>query len=382
MKIYPYSKQKIFNEDIKILNKILKSDFLTQGPVVKKFEKKIAKYVNAKYSIATNSATSALHIACMSLGLKPNDELWTVPISFVASANCGLYCGAKIDFVDINKNHFNIDIEKLEEKLKKKVPKILVTVHLGGQPPEQEKIWSLAKKYKFFIIEDASHSLGATRKKKKVGSCQWSDITVFSFHPVKMITTAEGGMAITNNKNYFDIMKMLVNHGITRDKKKLKKKKYGFWHYEQQLLGFNYRMNEISAGLGLSQLKKLDLFVKKRNYLANDYKKLLKGLPIKYQEILQENQSSYHLFIILLNLKKIKKKYNNIFNLLRKKGINVNLHYSPIHLQPFYKNLGFDKGDFLNAEDFGNRALSLPLYYDLNKKEQKKITNILFKILR
>lgn len=382
MKIYPYSKQKIFNDDVKLLNKILKSDFLTQGPVVKEFEKKIAKYVNAKYSIATNSATSALHIACMSLGLKHNDELWTVPTSFVASANCGLYCGAKIDFVDINKDHFNIDIKKLEEKLKKKVPKILVTVHLGGQPPEQEKIWSLAKKYKFFIIEDASHSLGATRKKIKTGSCLWSDITVFSFHPVKMITTAEGGMAITNNKNYFDTMKMLVNHGITRDKKKLLKKNYGFWHYEQQLLGFNYRMNEISAGLGLSQLKKLDLLVKKRNYLANNYKKLLKGLPIKYQEILSDNQSSYHLFIILLNLKKIKKKYNNIFNLLRKKGVNVNLHYSPIHLQPFYKNLGFSKGDFPNAENYGENAISLPLYYDLNKKDQKKIVNILAKILK
>ncbi len=381
MKKIPYNKQKIYKEDVKSLIKVLKSDFLTQGPLVKQFEKKISDFVGSKYSCATNSATSALHVSCLSLNLKPGDELWTVPNSFVASSNCGLYCGAKIDFVDINKNNFIIDVDKLEKKLTKKVPKILVTVHLGGQPPEQEKIWKLAKKYKFFVIEDASHSLGASRGKEKVGSCKWSDITVFSFHPVKMITTGEGGIATTNNSEIFNSLKMFINHGITRERNQLRKKNLGFWYYEQQYLGFNYRMNELSAALGISQLKKLKYFVKRRNVLANNYKKLLKDIPVKVQKIIDRNTSSYHLFIILLDIKKVKRNYNYIFNLLRKKGVMINLHYRPIHLQPYYKKIGFKQGDFPIAEDYGSSAISLPLYIDLSFNEQKKIIGILKSII-
>ena len=381
MKKIPYNKQKIYKEDIKSLIKVLKSDYLTQGPLIKQFEKKISDFVGSKYSCATNSATSALHVSCLSLNLKPGDELWTVPNSFVASSNCGLYCGAKIDFVDINKDNFIIDVDKLEKKLTKKVPKILVTVHLGGQPPQQEKIWKLAKKYKFFVIEDASHSLGASRGREKVGSCKWSDITVFSFHPVKMITTGEGGIATTNNSEIFNSLKMFINHGITRERNRLRKKNLGFWYYEQQYLGFNYRMNELSAALGISQLKKLKYFVKKRNDLAKNYKKLLKDVPVKVQKIIDRNTSSYHLFIVLLDIKNIKRNYNYIFNLLRKKGVMINLHYRPIHLQPYYKKIGFKQGDFPIAENYGRSAISLPLYIDLSLNEQKKIIGILKSII-
>ena len=382
MKKYPYNRQAIDSKDIRAVKKVLKSKYLTQGPVVNKFEQAVSKYVGSKFACATNSATSALHIACLSLGLKPGDELWTTPNSFVASANCGLYCGAKIDFVDIDKDHFNIDLKELEKKLKKKRPKILVAVHLCGQPTQQEGIKLLAKKYKFFIIEDASHALGASRNRIKVGSCFWSDITVFSFHPVKMITTAEGGMALTNNKKYYKKMQMFANHGITRDKNKLIKKNLGYWYYEQQLLGFNYRMNEIGAALGLSQLKKLNYFVKKRNILAKNYDKLFKNLPVKSQKILINNFSSYHLYVILLDLKKFKYNYNDIFNTLRNKGVLVNLHYKPIHLNPYFKKIGFKNGDFPNAEDYAKRAISLPLYVDLKFKDQKKITNILKKLIK
>ena len=381
MKKYPYNKQKIFSDDILAVKKVLRSDFITQGPIVNKFEKSVSRYVNVKYACATNSATSALHIACLSLDLKSNDELWTVPNSFVASSNCGLYCGAKIDFVDINKEHFNINLKQLENKLKKKVPKVLVTVHLGGQPCEQEKVWKLAKKYKFKVIEDASHSLGASRKGERVGSCKWSDVSVFSFHPVKMITTGEGGMALTNNKKIFEKMKMFLNHGITREKRKLNKKNLGFWHYEQHYLGFNYRMNEISAALGLSQLKKLNMIINKRNKLANNYKRLIKDLPLNFQKVIKFNKSSYHLFIVVIDGKKIKKNYNNIFNKLRKNGLLVNLHYSPIHLQPYYKKLGFKVGDFPVSESYGKSALSLPLYYDLTLEDQKKIVKTLSKVI-
>ena len=382
MKAYPYNKQKIYKEDVNAVKNVLNSKYITQGPLVKKFEEKISKYVNSKYACSTNSATSSLHVACLALKLKPGDELWTVPNSFVASSNCGLYCGAKIDFVDIDKDHFNIDIEKLEKKLKKKTPKILVSVHLGGQPPEQEKIWHLAKKYKFYVIEDASHSLGSLRKNERVGSCKWSNITIFSFHPVKMITTGEGGVATTNDKKLYDKMQMFKNHGITRDQAKLNKKKLGHWYYEQQCLGFNYRMNDISAALGISQLKKLNFFLKKRQALAKNYNKLLKDFPVKRQKILDSNSSSYHLYVVLLDLKKFKYKYNYIFNKLRARGVLINLHYKPIHLNPFYKKIGFKNGDFPIAEDYGKRAISLPLYIDLTFKDQKIILKHLKKFLK
>ena len=379
----PYSRQKIFKEDIKAVNKVLKSDFLTQGPVVGQFEKKICSMVKAKYAVGVNSATSALHISCLALNLGKKDIIWTVPITFVASANCGLYCGAKIDFVDIDKDTFNIDVNKLEKKLQKvkKKPKILVTVHLGGQPTVQEKIWKLARKYKFFVIEDASHSLGASRKNNPIGNCRWSDITVFSFHPVKIITTGEGGMALTNNKKIFEKINILKNHGIIRNRSKLKKKNYHFWYYEQQMLGYNYRLSDISAALGLSQLTKLKKFVKIRNQLAKNYNNLIMKMPVKRQKIDKNNISSYHLYIILLDLKKIKKNYNKIFSSLRKKGILINLHYLPVHLQPYFKKLGFKKGNFPVSEDYSSRAISLPIYPDLKFEKQKKIIKILKKII-
>ena len=383
VKKFPYSRQKILKQDIVAVNKVLKSSYLTQGPAVKEFENKVSKKVNVKYAVAVNSATSALHISCLALGLKKNDFLWTVPTTFVASANCGVYCGADVDFVDIDEKTFNIDVNKLSEKLKKskRKPKILVTVHLGGQPTEQEKIWKLAKKYNFFIIEDASHSLGASRKKNLVGNCKWSDICIFSFHPVKIITTGEGGMAVTNNKNVYEKLDILKNHGITRKQSDLKIKKLGFWYYEQHVLGFNYRLSDISAALGISQLKSLNKFISERNNIAKRYNHLLKKLPVRSQEIKKENKSSFHLYIILLDLKKIKKNYNQIFSSLRKKGVMINLHYLPVHLQPFYKSFGFKKGSFPVSENYSKRAISLPIYPGLKEKEQKKIVKTLTKII-
>lgn len=383
VKKFPYSRQQILKQDISAVNKVLKSNYLTQGPVVKEFEKKISKKVNVKYAVAVNSATSALHISCLALGLKKNEFIWTVPTTFVASANCGVYCGAKIDFVDINERTFNIDINKLTQKLQstKKRPKILVTVHLGGQPTEQEKIWKLAKKYNFYVIEDASHSLGASRNKNFVGNCKWSNITVFSFHPVKIITTGEGGMAVTNNKQIYEKLDILKNHGITRNQLNLKRKKLGFWYYEQQFLGFNYRLSDISAALGISQLKRLNKFILERNKIAKRYDLLLQNLPVKPQEIKKGNKSSFHLYIILLELKKIKKSYNQIFTALRNKGIMINLHYLPVHLQPFYKKFGFKSGSFPVSESYAKQAISLPIYPGLTKVEQIKIIKILKKII-
>ena len=274
----PYSRQQIDNKDIKSINKVLKSKFITQGSQINIFEKKICIKVDSKYGVAVNSATSALHISCLALGLKKKEYLWTVPNTFIASANCGLYCGARIDFVDIDEDTFNISIEKLKKKLilakkNKKIPKIIVAVDFGGNPYDHKTLYELSKKYKFKIITDASHSLGSRYKNYKVGNCKWSDITVFSFHPVKPITTAEGGIAVTNNKILYDKLKILRNHGISRDVKKYKKKINHKWYYEQIDLGFNYRMNELQAALGISQLKKLDSFNLKRNKIAKIYKK-------------------------------------------------------------------------------------------------------------
>ena len=380
----PYSKQKISKEDIKAVNKILRSKNLTQGKTIEKFEKQICNFVGSRYGVANNSGTSSLHIACLALNLKQKEYLWTVGNSFVASANCGRYCGAHIDFVDINSKTFNIDTRTLEKKLqktpKKKLPKILVVVHFAGEPADMEKIYQLKKKYKFKVIEDASHALGAKIKKNFIGSCKYSDVTVFSFHPVKSITTAEGGMATTNDKNLYKKMQLFRNHGITRELKFLKKQINSYWYYEQQQLGFNYRMNDIEAALGISQLKKLKKFVYERKKIVVNYRKLLKNLPISFQKLSQDNLSSHHLCVIKLNFKIIKKNYDNIFKKLRSLNIGINLHYLPIYNHPYYKKIKNYK-KLKNTENYYKSAISIPVFPGLSKGQQKKICNILKKII-
>jgi len=377
----PYSTQTVDKSDIKAVVKILKSKFLTQGPQIEKFEKKISQKVGAKYTSVVNSATSALHISCMALGFKKNDLLWTTPNTFSASANCALHLGGKIDFVDIDLQTENIDIRLLEKKLKiskkkNRLPKILIPVHFAGNPTEQDKIYQLSKKYKFKIIEDASHAIGASYKKEKVGSCKWSDITVFSFHPVKIITTFEGGAATTNDKKIFKKLKLYLNHGITKDKKHFSFKKKQAWYYEQQLLGLNYRMTDVAATMGISQIKKLNKFVLARNDIAQTYNKYLNKnfviLPKQEKNVL----SSFHLYVIKTK-DKFKSLHEELFNYLRKKKLNVNLHYIPVHLHPYYRKLGFKAGNFPESEKHAKTAISLPIYPNLKIKEVKKISNLI-----
>ena len=360
-KYLPYGKHSINSTDIVRVIKTLKSDFLTQGPLVPEFEKNISQKVYSNYSVAVNSATSALHIACLALNLKPEEYVWTSPISFVASSNCALYCGAKIDFVDVNINTGLIDVNLLEKKLKKaaieeKLPKILIPVHLAGTSCNMEEIYKLSKKYDFKIIEDASHALGAQYKKMPIGSCQFSDITVFSFHPVKMITTAEGGIATTNDKFLFEKMQKLRCHGITKNKNEFIFNQDGKWHYEQNLLGYNYRLSDVHAALGINQLKRLEKIVKKRNDLLKFYKSISKNLEISFLDIPEDCLSSVHLAIIRFNNFN-PKVHKTIFNKMRENNIGVQLHYIPIHLQPFYRGMGFNAGEFPNSEFYAQNKL-------------------------
>jgi len=375
----PYSKQAVSKKDIDQVFKVLKSDFLTQGPKVENFESEISKYCGSKYSVAVNSATSALHIALMSLDLKKGDIVWTSPITFVASANAAIYCGAKIDFVDIDKDTFNMCPIKLKKKLttakeKNLLPKVIIPVHMAGQSSDAIKIHKLAKKYGIKIVEDASHSIGGKYLDTKIGSCKYSDITVFSFHPVKIITTAEGGIAITNNKKLAEKMKIFRSHGIERDPSKFKKNKEGPWYFEQQFLGWNYRMSDIHAALGISQLKKIDSFVSKRNLIAKKYDAELLKLPVRTPIVRNDIYSSYHLYILLFENLNIR---NEIFNIFRKMKILVNIHYIPVHLHPFYKSKGFKKGDFPISENYYSRAMSIPIYPSLRKTEQKLVIDTL-----
>lgn len=376
-----FSSQTIDNKDIKAVSKVLKSDFLTQGPQSENFEKKIKEYTGAKYCIAVNSASAALLISCMSLGLKKNDEIWTVPNTFAASANCVLLSGQKLDFVDIDKENWNLSLELLKKKLElakkqNQLPKAIIVVHLAGLPVDPKKLKKLSKKYKFKIIEDASHSIGAKYYGRKVGSCFWSDICVFSFHPVKIITTGEGGCVTTNNKLFYERMLLFKNNGITRNSKNFLKKNNDPWYYEQQTLGYNFRMNELQSSLGLSQLNKLNKFVKKRNLIAKKYKMMLKDLPITFQKIDKQFISSYHLFII--KLKDCEKKlYRKLFIFLRENKIFVNLHYLPVHLHPYYKKYNFKKGDFPNAEIYSQTALSIPIFPNLKINDQLKVVKII-----
>lgn len=380
--IIPYGRQSIDKTDINNVISVLKSDFLTQGPTVIAFEKDLAKFAKSKYAIAVNSATSALHIACLSLGLKKGDILWTSPISFVASSNCALYCGADVNFVDIDPQTYNISPKELEKKLvsaKKlnKLPKIVIPVHLAGQSCDMEKIHKLGKKYGFKIIEDASHAIGGKYKGKNIGNCTYSDITIFSFHPVKIITTGEGGAILTNNKELCIKVQHLRSHGITRNPMEMSKSIDGPWYYEQIDLGFNYRITDIQAALGISQLKRINSFIKRRHQIVGFYNKLLTNtkLVLPYQN--NDTKSSYHLYIVrvpsISNLVR-----NELFERLRSNGILVNLHYIPIYKHPYYKTkFNFKETDFPESEKYYAEAISLPIYYDLKDSEIQKIVKIL-----
>ena len=383
----PYGKQEITESDIEEVERVLRSDFLTQGPLVPKFESAVSNYCKASYAVAVNSATSALHLACLALDLGPGDWLWTSPNTFVASANCGRYCGANIDFVDIDPKTYNISVDLLTEKLilaekKGKLPKIIVPVHFAGQPCNMPKIYELSKRFGFKIIEDASHAIGASYDNIKVGSCQHSDVTVFSFHPVKIITTAEGGMTLTNNKDIAEKITRLRTHGITNDKTKMKKRSENeIWNYQQIDLGYNYRMNDIQAALGLNQLKRLDKYVKRRHEIAEIYDNELKDLPITLPWQAPSTYSSYHLYPILIKLNSNPNRQRKFYNKLNENNIAVNIHYTPVHRHPYYENLGFKKNDFLNAEKYHKEVITIPLYAILKSIHQDYVIETIKKII-
>lgn len=380
----PYGRQHITQADIDAVTEVLQSDFLTQGPAVPAFEQRLAEVTSAKHAVAVNSATSALHIACLALGIGPGSRVWTSPISFVASANCARYCGADVDFVDVEPDSGNMAVDKLRQKLEAarstdSLPQLVIPVHLAGSSCDMQQIHYLAKEFGFAIIEDASHAVGASYQDEPVGSCRYSDITVFSFHPVKIITTAEGGMALTNNAGLADKMRLLRSHGISRDESQMTEPSHGAWYYQQLLLGFNYRMTDLQAALGLSQSRRLLPIIQKRQLLAANYHRLLADLPLSLPQLDDINISAWHLFIVRLD---DKSKRQAVFNGLRDAGIGVNVHYIPIHTQPYYQQLGFDWGDLPVAEDFYERIISLPMYPELTGEQQQYVADTLAELLQ
>jgi UDP-4-amino-4,6-dideoxy-N-acetyl-beta-L-altrosamine transaminase len=383
----PYGKQDITQADIDAVVEVLQSDFLTQGPKGPAFEKAVSDYCGSNHAFAVNSATSALHIACLALGLGVNDYLWTTPVTFVASANCGLYCGAKVDFVDIDPATYNISVEALERKLieaeaKGVLPKVLVAVHLCGQPCEMESIHALSKRFNFRIIEDASHAIGGRYKGEPIGNCRYSDITVFSFHPVKIVTTAEGGMALTNDDEIAKSLALFRSHGITRDTDLMTKEPDGPWYYQQIELGYNYRMTELQAALGISQMTRVDEFVAQRHHLAKRYYQALESLPLTLPWQHPDSYSGLHLFVIRLNLEQIKLTHRDVFEALRTNGIGVNLHYIPVHTQPYYEAFGFKENDFPEAMKYYAEAISLPMFHGMTIKQQDEVISVLKEVLQ
>jgi len=377
----PYGRHDISQHDIDAVLDVLKSDFLTQGPKVPLFEKAISEKVGSKHAVAFNSATSALHVACLALDLGPGDTLWTSPISFVASANAALYCGADVDFVDIDFDSNNISVEKLRIKLERAnveglLPKVVMPVHMAGFSCDMKAIFELSKEYGFRIIEDASHAIGASYKNESVGCCRYSDITVFSFHPVKIITTAEGGAATTNDSKLFERLILLRSHGVTRDPSLMDVNPHGDWYYQQIDLGFNYRMTEMQAALGCAQMFRLDQFVAKRNLLAKRYFDRLSDLPLCLPLESLDVYSSYHLYIIKLTDDAFIQR-KQLFDGMRKREIGVNVHYIPIYAHPYYQKLGFSSSDFPESERFYNSAISIPIYPNLTDKNFEYIVNSL-----
>lgn len=386
MSFVPYGRQDINQKDIDTVVEVLKSDYLTQGPKVPAFEKAITDFTGAKYAYAMNSATSALHIACLALEVGTRDEVWTSAISFVASSNCALYCGAKVDFVDIDPDTYNMSITALTEKLQEAkkhntLPKVVIPVHLTGQSCDMEQIHKLSKEYGFKVIEDASHAIGAKYQNKPVGDCHYSDISIFSFHPVKIVTSAEGGVATTNDDKLAIKLDLLRSHGITRDHKLMQNESHGPWYYEQIDLGYNYRMTELQAALGESQMSRLEDFVAKRNELAKAYDAKLKELPLKLPVVASDCYSSWHLYIIRLKLDEIKKSHLQVFEELRENNIGVNLHYIPIYLQPYYQKLGFKSGLCPEAESYYAQAISIPLFSAMSDSQQDSVITTLKQVL-
>jgi UDP-4-amino-4,6-dideoxy-N-acetyl-beta-L-altrosamine transaminase len=378
----PYGRQDISQADIQAVVDVLRSDFLTQGPSVPAFEKAVSDYCGAQHAVAINSATSALHIACLALGVRPGDMVWTSPITFVASANCALYCGAQVDFVDIDPRAYNISVERLAEKLAEAqrsgcLPKVVIPVHLCGQPCDMVGIHALSQKYGFKIIEDASHAIGGLYRGEPIGNCRYSDITVFSFHPVKIITTGEGGMALTNDEYLAKHMQLLRSHGITRDVADMTHSPDGPWYYQQIDLGFNYRMTDMQAALGLSQMRRLDEFVAKRHAIAQRYDELLASLPVIIPWKHQDSYSGLHLYVIRLKLNEIRKTHREVFEAMRAASIGVNLHYIPVYRQPYYERLGFKPGHCFEAETYYSEAISLPMYSALTEAQQDQVMTAL-----
>ena len=375
----PYGRQDINQADIDAVVEVLRSDFLTQGPMVPAFEEAIATKVGAKYAVAVNSATSALHIACLALGVSKGDAVWTSPITFVAGANCALYCGATVDFVDIDPRTYNLSIERLAEKLDlaKRIgnlPKVVIPVHLCGQSCDMAGIHELSQQYGFKVIEDASHAIGGKYKDEPIGNSRYSDITIFSFHPVKIITTGEGGMAVTNDADLAKHMRLLRSHGIISNVADFKTRPVTeIWNYQQIELGFNYRMTDLQAALGLSQMQRLDAFVNTRQALARRYDQILSDLPIITPWQHEDSRSSYHLYIIRLKLNEIHMTHRQVYQALTAAGIGVNLHYIPVYLQPYYQQMGFRAGYCTQAEQYYSEVITIPLYPGLTESQQQDI---------
>lgn len=382
----PYGRQDISEEDIAAVVEVLRSDWLTQGPAIARFEDAVARYCGVRYAVAVCNATAALHIACLAAGLKPGGLLWTVPNTFVASANCALYCGARVDFVDIDPHSYNLSIEALEQKLARAeqlgdLPDVLVPVHFAGQSCDMRRIGQLAERYGFRVIEDASHAIGGRYRGRPVGSCEFSAMTVFSFHPVKIVTTGEGGMVLTNDAALCERLRSLRSHGITRDPAMMDREPDGPWFYQQVELGFNYRMTDLQAALGASQLARIDSFVARRQALAERYDRLLAGLALSVPQRDAAAYSAFHLYVVRLRLDDSGVTHRQTFDALRARGIGVSLHYIPVHTQPYYQRLGFREGDFPAAEAYYREALSLPMFFALTDAEQDQVVAALREVL-